>query len=76
VNGKVKLSLCLTMHHVMKTHILLKYASLHEDVLKSGGVAAHILNLVTSGCLASSTALKQFVKLPVEPGTSHALGSY
>jgi len=30
----VKLSLCLTKYHAMKTYLLLSYAPCHEDVLE------------------------------------------
>jgi len=29
---KVKLSLCLTKHHIMKVYLLLNYSPCHEDM--------------------------------------------
>jgi len=44
---KVKLSLCLTKSHVVKTCPLLNSAPRHEDLWVSGGIAPRILNLGT-----------------------------
>jgi hypothetical protein len=42
---KVKLSLCLTKCHTIKTYDSLNSATRHEEVLVSGGIAPCILNL-------------------------------
>jgi hypothetical protein len=46
---KVKLSLCLTKYHNMKTYPALNRAPCHEDVWWNGGTAPCILNLGTRG---------------------------
>jgi hypothetical protein len=47
----VKLSLCLTKYHTMKTHPVLNQAPCHEDVLWNGVIAPRILNLGRIGVL-------------------------
>jgi hypothetical protein len=44
---KVKLSLCLTKYHFKKTHLLLSWSPRCGDVLGSGYLTPHILNLCT-----------------------------
>jgi len=44
----VKLLMCLTKNHAMKTRSLFNYAPCHEDVWERRGVTPHILNLGTT----------------------------
>jgi hypothetical protein len=44
VQGKLKLPLCLSKYHAMKTYYLLNLTSRHE-VWGSGGIAPRVLNL-------------------------------
>jgi len=57
---KVNLPLCLTKHHAMKAHRVLKKVPLHKDIWGSRGITQRILDLDTRWRLVVSFTPRPF----------------